>query len=1571
MNDEVPTGNGSRPLSLLERVDKICDRFEAAWTPGAPLAKQPRIEDFLGDISEAGRSTLLRELLALELAYRCDYGEKPTLEEYHQRFPAHAEVINAAFCDQGASAPAPARPAGPQTVDTGNAGRTQPPAPPRTGGDTRPWPCLPDYEIQTELGRGAMAVVYQARQVSLNRTVAVKMILDRQLADAADVRRFRTEAENVARLDHPHIVPIYEVGEHQGQHFFSTKLMEGGSLAASLPAYAAQPKKAAQLLATVARAVHHAHQRGILHRDLKPANILLDAEGQPHVTDFGLAKRIEGEGSLEVSGAIVGTPAYMAPEQATAQKSVSTAADIYGLGAVLYALLTGVPPFQGDNVLDILRQVVEREPTPPRALNARVDRDLETICLKCLTKDTARRYRSAEELADDLERWLRQEPILARPVGRGERLWRWCRRNPALAAASGLALVGGVAAVAVSISFAIYQSRAAKDVRGALHKMESERDRAASRLAENYRDRGLVACTKDEDAALGLHWICRAIETVPANDADFREAIQTQWEFWKNQVPHLQHIFSHQADFSGAVACAFSPDGKAVLAAGSNEVRLWSAATGKELIPPLRHLRYLGKIKAVAFSPDGKAILTGGDYWENGKSVGETRLWSVATGQELFWPLRHPQEVTAVAFSPDGKTLLTGNGIGHGGEVRLWSAATGEALSPPLRYRDITAVAFSPDGKAVLTGSRDGTARLWDVATHRELNPAYDHPGPVRVVAFNRDGKAVLSSSNDRTVRLWSAVTGKELISPIHHKGEVKTAAFSPDGQTVVTTNGTEVRLWSAATGKERTPPLRHNAPVSAVAFSPDAQAVLTASADRTARLWSATTGQALSARLRHQGPVYAVAFSPNGKAFLTGEAYSENRKWTIHIRLWAVPRGQALTPPLRHQYPVKKVAFSPDGQAVLTGSGDYSKKTGEVRLWSAATGKALSLPLHHPAPVNTVAFTPDGKAFLTVAGKEARVWSAVTGKALSPPLRHPGGFISAVAQWDAGTAKALIPALRHHRVSPDGKAMLTISAHGRYQTARLRSTATGQELTAPLRHHGNVNTAAFSPDGQAMLTAGDDGTAQLWAVSTGQALTLPLRHQQAVRHVAFSPSGKVILTGAGNEAHLWSAATGQALTPTLRHQDQVSALAFSPNGRVILTGAGNEAHLWSAATGQALTPPLRHQDRVSALAFSPDGKVILIGCSDGTARLWRIREAIKRDGEHIKLWTEVLTGMELDSGGALHVLNGNTWKQRHDQLMEWGESTVADVEDSLVWHRRQAIEAEMAGQWFAMAWHLSRLIDKAPNDAALRKDRARANACLNQWRQVIDDCSKAIERRPDDWQLWHARAAGYANLDQWQKASADLIKACALPEASPWAWSEHAVLCLYLGNSRGYSQACGTLVKRWGSDKDPAILDAVARTCVLAPSALADLQPVVQLAHKPVVAQTNNPHFLTTLGAILFRAGRLEEAVQRLKEAVSKTLGKKGSAFDWLLLAMAHQKLGQTTDRDMIPMRRWGIGIGRFLDLALTLAHQKLGHTEEAKHCLAKAGEFVTPERLSWSQNLQLMILRGEAQALVTGAKR
>jgi WD40 repeat protein len=687
----------------------------------------------------------------------------------------------------------------------------------------------------------------------------------------------------------------------------------------------------------------------------------------------------------------------MAPEQAWGKtKEIGTRADIYALGAILYELLTGRPPFRAASPLETLLQVQAEDPVPPSRLQPKLPRDLATICVQCLQKEPHKRYPTALALGNDLRRFLAGEPIRARPVRFWERGWRWGRRNAPLAITGAVAAMALVAGIVLSILFTVREFRAAASLR-------QEHELAERHLAESYMERAFIFSGQEQDYARGLLWLARALETAAQSATDLQRTIRASLSTWGRGFPPLKAILPQPSVMSAA---AFSPDGRTVLTGNSDQTaRLWDAVTCEPIGPPLHHQ---GKIRAVAFSPDGRTVLTG-------SYDGTARRWNAATGEPIGEPLQHPKEVRAVTFSPDGRTILTGC---FDGMARRWDAASGQLIGQPLVHpRGINTVTFSPDGRTIATGGRDQMIRLWDAAIGQPLGEPLPHGADVRVVAFSPDGRTLLTAGLNLAT-LWDVATAR-VVHSFPSPSNILTAAFSPDGKAVLTGSADDqtARLWDAATGEPLGAPLRQQGWVGGVAFSPDGGTFLTAVGGKGPRLWNAPRSFVPGSLLRHPGKVLAVAFSPDGKMILTGA--SDNA-----ARLWDAATGKELGQ-LPHQDRVKAVAFSPDGRRILTGSSDE-----KAQLWDVATLKPIGSPLHHPpAWLSGVAFSPDGKMVVT------------------------GGFDAAARRWDANTGKELDPPLRHDdevravAFSPDGNTILTGSFD---QTARLWDAAMGKPL-API----------------------------------------------------------------------------------------------------------------------------------------------------------------------------------------------------------------------------------------------------------------------------------------------------------------------------------------------------------------------------------------------------------------------------------------------------------------------------------------------------------------------------------------
>jgi WD40 repeat protein len=680
-----------------------------------------------------------------------------------------------------------------------------------------------DYELLEEVARGGMGVVYKARQVSLNRTVALKMILAGALATPGDVQRFRTEAEAAAELDHPNIVPIYEVGERDGQHYFSMKFVEGGSLADRMPELTQVPKATARLLASVARAVHFAHQRGILHRDLKPGNVLLGTDGTPYVADFGLARRVEAD-SVTHSGSALGTPSYMAPEQAAGRRDLTTAVDVYGLGAVLYELLTGRPPFRTGSTLETLRQVRECEPTPPREVNPAADRDLGVIALKCLQKEPEKRYRSAEALAEDLERWLRGEPILARPAGQLERAWRWCRRRPAVAGLSAAVVAVTVGALVVSWLLTAAAVRARTDAQARARETRKVLNSVA--VAQ-----GLAAERDSNDWSLALPWFAEPLndpDLTPGEEELTRLRLGLYLRYGPDNATGLT-LFT-----PGRETSQLSADGRYVLAASKADAQVWDLRTARPAGPviPIRQ-------ETAVLSPGGHYLVTAGPGPGDAAEV-----WDVPSGRLLnSLPLPTAPGPQPPIFSADGRRLVTCDGAGR---ACVWDVATARPAGPPIPDDPERCFGgLSPDGRLLVTLG-GGKLRVWDTDTGREAWPEQDFGNAFE--RFSPDGSRLVTSRTgpglDNALNVWDARSGRVVCPALQAFGFAlppqprrpgqllgpRPLAVSPDGRLLAAPSAAQptVGLWEVAPGRLQGGDLKHPGRVGFTAFSPDGGFLLT-----------------------------------------------------------------------------------------------------------------------------------------------------------------------------------------------------------------------------------------------------------------------------------------------------------------------------------------------------------------------------------------------------------------------------------------------------------------------------------------------------------------------------------------------------------------------------------------------------------------------------------------------------------------------------------------------------------------------------------------------------------------------
>ncbi|HTI49584.1 MAG TPA: protein kinase, partial [Planctomycetaceae bacterium] len=1042
---------------------------------------------------------------------------------------------------------------------------------------------LGDFRLLREIGRGGMGVVYDAEQLSLGRRVAVKVLPFASVLDARQLQRFRNEARAAATLHHSHIVAVYSVGTERGVHFYAMELIDGRSLAevlielrgpesepptgTTLVAGAAVPAECdisvrielfpggppgpavgapestgkVQRISTVlsargreyfrqvarwgiqaAQALEHAHQLGIVHRDVKPSNLLVNAEGHLWVTDFGLAMTA-ADSNLTMTGDVLGTLRYMSPEQARGERRIlDQRTDIYSLGITLYELLTLKPAFPGNNRAELLRQIAEVDPAPPRKLDKHIPPELETIVMKAMEREPGHRYQAARDLADDLQRYLRDEPIRAQRPSLPQIAIKWSRRHWRMVISAAVLSLLAVVGLIVSTLLIAQERDAARDAAG--------REREAAGVARQERQRAFAERDAAEynlyvaDMHLAYqHWKAGQIQGM-LNLLDAHEAVPGvvdrrgwEWRYLKSLTrPDPTTIETN----SGTIWwLAWSPDGR-LLAVGGQDVRIWDPSTRRTVAVLQRSLpidedRDEGDWP-IAWSPDGKqlAIATSGNL---------IRIWDPREGTELASVGPQATRPNRIAWSPDAKQLATGD---KSGNVRIWELG-GDPKPALLRgnVEWVRSLQWSPDGRFLAAGDNfHGWLDVWDPARRKLAKSFKAHSHFIKGLAWSPDNRFLATGSKDQRLKVWNTETWTASLEIRAHLGSVDAISWSPDGKWMASGGAdTNVKIWDAATGRSANTLRGHRSRVRAVAWSPDGARVASAGTDNTVRLWEPFRPQdnlpvngrapvawspdgnrllcnrveygviglfdsrsaALERELRFDGghSSFSLDWSPAGNRVVTGHHDGSIKLWDAASgrELWHVAAAHAR--PEDDADEVRSLHWKPDGRLLASGGMDRT-----VKIWDPAAGKLVETLRIHEAPVGSVQWSPDGRRLAAKDFSQSiKVWNTETWRIDMTLKCHPFFTIDADGRYSLAW-------------SPDGGRLAAGTSEG---WVIIWNMETGREQFAMRGHAGNVRCVSWSPDGLRLASGAEDQMVKIWDVTTGREMLTIEGHDSWVASVA------------------------------------------------------------------------------------------------------------------------------------------------------------------------------------------------------------------------------------------------------------------------------------------------------------------------------------------------------------------------------------------------------------------------------------------------------------------------------------
>jgi len=1056
------------------------------------------------------------------------------------------------------------------------------------------------FRILRPHAQGGLGRVLVAMDQELHREVAFKEILPKHSHNHDARTRFVVEAEVTGGLEHPGIVPVYGLGHYaDGRPFYAMRFIKGQSLqdavtdfyqqAASKPPSERYENNLAfrdliNRLIDVCNAIAYAHSRKVLHRDLKPGNIMLGKFGETLVVDWGLAKAqgvidpqsrsLDGElpivptsGSQSaptMAGAVIGTPAYMSPEQAAGHlEQLGPATDVYALGATLYHVLTGAAPLKGAPIAELLTRVTAGDIPGARTLNPQAPQALDAICRKAMSKSIRDRYVTAADMAKDLEAWLADEPVSALKEPLLARARRWSRRHPALVSSVTAAVL--MAAVGLSIGFVVVTGKNSEldEKNIALVKATNDATQSATKAQDEERKARSAA---DESRR-------QAEEAQRQRTEAFRqEAIAKQAEHLAKTRLYASQI----AEANHALEIGNQRLSLQRLEQTQSEFRGWEYAYLDRINPIRVTLKgHEGGVYGVSFSPDGTQLVSG--------SIDNTlKIWDAATGHATLTLSGHSGGVSSVSFSPDGKWIVSGSADGT---LKMWDAATGaERLTLKGHLGEVLSASYSPNGKQIVSGSADDTLRMWDAMTGQETLIFKGHSDDVGSVSFSPDGKRIVSGSLDHTLKVWDATTGQDTLTLKGHSDIVMSARFSPDGTRIVSGSlDKTLKVWDAATGQETLTLKGHSEGVLSVSFSPDGMQILSGSDDGTFKVWQVETGQETGTFIGHSLGVFGVSFSPDGKRIVSAS-------WDGVLRVWDAKISQRTRTLNGHSHAVMSVSFSPDGKRIASASTVVPSESSEIKLWDTATGQETLTLKGHSGEVTRVTFSPDGRRIVCGSGQpgrpsELKVWDAATGEEMLS-LKGEIGYMSCVC------------------FSPDGKHI--VGGDGDY-SLKVWDAATGQKIHSLKGHSTFIRSANFSMDGKLIVSGSDDCTLKVWDAVTRQETFTLKGHSGIVSSVSFSPNGMRIVSGSFDKTlKIWDAATGQEMHTLNGHSDPVTSVCFSPDGKRIVSSSFDKTlKVWDAGTGQEMLSLSGHALGVMDASFNSDGTRIVSGSMDMTLKVW------------------------------------------------------------------------------------------------------------------------------------------------------------------------------------------------------------------------------------------------------------------------------------------------------------------------------------------------------------------------------